>query len=267
MGGVEKNEILLYNYFRKDCVFKEYQIMKKVENKNNAMLMKMLRERQAKQNISYLTTDSGVYKFFKIMFIVLFIISTVLNLLFVLSEWGSLNANLMNADQLSELQQNQATGIKNGIYSVAIMSFILLFSALFLRLKKPVLQMVFSVIPAIILIFIYAGRLSEALGSGSYSSFIWKHLLPLGLLTVCSIVSAIIHLRQNILDKKGCNEISETIYRRYSVMADSITPEQWEAIMADYKPLEPNSKKRSVKNRIKKENEALQKREGVDDSL
>lgn len=241
--------------------------MKKAENKSNAILLKLLRERQAKQNISYLTTDSGVYKFFKTMFIILLVICTILNLLFILGEWGGLNANLSNAGQLSELQQTQAAEIKNGIYSVGIMSVILLFSTLFLSIKKPVLQIIFSVIPAIILIFIYAGRLSEALGSGSYSSFVWKHLLPLGLLAVCSLVSAIIHLRQTMLDKKGCNEISETIYRRYSVMADAITPEQWAAILLDYKPLETKSKKRSVKNRIKKENKALPKNEGVDDSL
>lgn len=233
--------------------------MKRAENKIDTMLLKMLRERQAKQNISYLTTSSSVYKFFKVIFIILFVVCTVLNLFFILGEWGGLNANLMNSDQLSELQQSQATEIKNGIYSVGIMSVILLFSALFLRLKKPIFQILFSVIPAVILIFIYAGRLSEALGSGSYSSFVWKHLLPLGLLSVCSLVTAIIHIRQNILDKKGCNEISETIYRRYSVMADSITAEQWKAIMADYKPLETKNQKRSVKNRIKKEKAASQK--------
>ena len=101
---------------------------------------------------------------------------------------------------------------------------------------------------------IFAGRLSEALNAGDYSSFVFKHLLPLSIFAICGVLAAIIELRQKILDKKGCAEISEKIYKKFSLMAENISEEQWQSVLNDYKAEKPKSKKRSVKSRLRKEN-------------
>ena len=252
MGRVENFLILLYN--RLITIKLGEMFMSKAKNNTNDILLKMLRERQIKQNIYYLTTDSGLFNFLKVLFYIFTVVCTIINLLFLLGEWGGLNANLANAGNLSDLQQTQVAQIKNGIYSVLIISVILLSSALFFKLKKPILYGLTSLFSGGILIMIFAGRLSDALGSGDYSSFIFKHLLPLGIFIICGVFAAIIHLRQNILDKKGCREISEKIYTKYSVMAENITEEQWQGILNEYSAETPKSKKRSVKHRLRKEN-------------
>ena len=222
-------------------------------NNTNPVLLKMLREKQVKQNIYYLTTESGLFSFLKVMLYISAIVCTAINLIFLLGQLGGLSANLANANTLNDLQQSQVAEIKNGIYSVAVMGVVLLLSLLFFKLKRPILYGGLGLFSGLVLIFVYADRLSEALGAGSYSSFIFKHLIPLGIFILCSVLAAIIHFRGNLLDKKGLNEISEKIYSKYSVLAENITPEQWESILAEYKSEPPKSKKRSIKNRLRKE--------------
>lgn len=225
----------------------------KQQTEQNKILLKMLRERQQKQNIRYLTTKHNFYKFCKVMFRLLLVVCTALNIIFLISQWSSLQVTLANAGDLSDLQQQEVSEMKNGIYSVGVLSIVMLFSELFLDIKKPLFKIAFSLIPGILLLTTYASRLSDALDAGDYSSFIWKHLVPIGLFMLFALMAGIIHLRQLYKDKKGMNEISEEIYKRYSVLAENITPEQWETILADYQPAKPKSKKRSVKARLRKE--------------
>ncbi len=225
----------------------------KQQTKQDKILLNMLRERQQKQNICYMTTNHSFYKFCKFMFRLLLGVCTVINIIFLLGQWGGLQVTLANAGDLSDLQQQEVSEMKNGIYSVGVLSIVMLFSELFLDIKKPLFKIAFSLIPGILLLTTYASRLSDALDAGDYSSFIWKHLVPIGLFMLFALMACIIHLRQLYKDKKGMNEISEEIYKRYSVLAENITPEQWETILADYQPAKPKSKKRSVKARLRKE--------------
>ena len=227
--------------------------MKKAEHSLDTALYKMLRERQRKQNIVYMTTDHSCYKFCKGMLRLLLILCTAINIIFLLGQWGGLQANLSHADTLSDLQQQQVADIKNGIYSVGALGVLLLGTELFLDLKKPLLHMIFAILPGSLLLVTYASRLSDAMNAGDYSPFLLKHVLPLGLLMLFALATGLIHLRQKYKDKKGMEEIGEEIYKRYSVLADAITPEQWETILADYQPAAPVSKKRSVKARLRKE--------------
>ncbi len=225
-------------------------------NNTNLTLLKMLREKQIKQNISYLTIESGIFKFLSVIFWLSAIVCIVINLLFLLGQWGTLNANLANADVLNDLQQTQVAEIKNGIFSVLVMSIILLLSTLFFKLKRPILYGVLGLFSGLILIFTYADRLSEVLSAGDYSSFVFKHLIPIGIFMICGVTASIIHFRGEFLDKKGCREISEKIYTKYSVLVENITEEQWQNILNEYKAEAPKSKKRSVKHRLRKENKS-----------
>lgn len=230
--------------------------MRQKISKTDQKLIELLRQKQAKLDIHYLTTDSGVYRVFQVPFYLLTAVAALINLIYLFGMSGRLRANLSNVDSLSELQAKQAADVKNSLYTVAIMGVLLLAAAFFLRFKRPILQLIFTLLPSGVLLWTYASQLSESLQSGSYQSFVFKHLLPLGLLMLCSLVTGIIHLRQRLLDRKGCEEISEQIYRKYSVLADHITPEQWEEILAGYQPDQSRSKKRSVKQRAKKQREA-----------
>ena len=77
------------------------------------------------------------------------------------------------------------------------------------------------------------------------------HLLPIVLLALFCIIKSVIEIRQDILDKKGMEEIATEIYKRYSVMADNISDSQWQDILKDCKAPEKKPK-RSVKAKIRK---------------
>lgn len=233
--------------------------MKQKISASDQKLMQMLRQKQEKLNIHYLKTDSTVYRVCRVLFYIQSAICTLINLAYLLGVSGRLNANLSAAEGLSDYQSGQAADIKSSLYSVGIMGALLLIGAVFMAIRKPIAQLIFTLFPGGILLWVYSSRLSEAISGGSFGSFVWKHLLPIGLLILFSLITGIIHIRQRLLDRRGCLEISERIYRQYAVMADHITPEQWEEILREYKPEESRSKKRSVKRRAQKHREKDQR--------
>ena len=60
------------------------------------------------------------------------------------------------------------------------------------------------------------------------------------------LVACIIAIRQKHYDTAGCREIAESIYRRYSISAQSISAEQWQQLL--------NSTSAAPKPRGKKRN-------------
>ncbi len=227
--------------------------MKKNQKSEKAILLRMLREKQANHNIHYATTDGSVYRFFSFFFWVSLIVCTGIHLLFLLSQSGYLQATLANAEALSDLQREEITGVKNGMISVGVLGALLLGSAVFKRLEQPLFQIIFTLLPTAGLIANFATRLSEAIQGGDYNSLFWKHLFPLNLLSLCSLVCGIVQMRQQKKDKKGMQEISEKIYQRYSSLAQDISNEEWLQLLTEWEPQEPKSKKRSVKVRRKKQ--------------
>ena len=224
------------------------------EKENAKKLIKLLRQKQAKLGVSYLTTESYIYKTFRLLFYIAFGVLFIINMLYLLSVYVDLNVVLTNAGELDARQITEVSAIKNTLSTVLIMTVIMVLSAVFMILKSPLLQLIFSFVSSLGLIFAFATGLSQQLEGGNYDVFIFRHVLPLLLFVIFSIITAIIHIRQNILDKKGCNEIADSIYRKYSNTAQNINEEQWALILAEYQPL-TKSKKRSVKARIRKSSE------------
>lgn len=219
----------------------------------NKALLKMLREKQAKLGIDYIKTDGGFYMTFKILFYILLSACTIINILFILGEATSLAANLAYLKEPSTLQSTQIATIKNSIYTVCIFGTLLILSVIFLNKKRPVLKLAFTIFPCVILIVNYYGSMSKEIEAGNYTSFMLKHLLPLGFLMVCAVITSVIELRQTYLDKKGMDEIAVKIYAEYSALADNITEEQWLNILNDYEPSKKGKKHKNKKERIKTE--------------
>ena len=217
-------------------------------------LIDMLRQKQQKQGIKYLTTKSGIYKLTNVCFWIFVIISTVINLIYILSASAQLSANLGAAQGLSDYQKSQASGIKSSIYTVAVFGIILMASLVFAAMKKYIIKACTCVIPAVVLIFNYKYAMSENIDAGNIKPFIFKHLVPLALSVIFCIVSVIIAQRQKILDKKGIAEISEKVYKKYSVMANDLSDEQWQTVLQEYSP-ENKKFKRSQRKKAKKDSE------------
>lgn len=202
--------------------------------KTDEVLLKMLRQKQEKLGIYYLKTDGGLYKCLAVIFYIAFAVCTLINILFVLSNSLALSANLSYIESPSNLQATEISAIKNSLYSVCAFSILLIPSSIFLKKKKSVLQLIFSLLPGAALLATFYSSMSDNINAGTYAPFLLKHLLPIGILFICSIITAVIELRQRYFDKKGTEEIASNIYQRHSALADNITEEQWQDILREY---------------------------------
>jgi hypothetical protein len=121
-------------------------------------------------------------------------------------------------------------------------------SVFFISYKKYIPSVCFGVVPSALLIIVCYNSMSQHIDGGTFAPFIFKHLLPLCLIIISLTVCGTIGIRQKVLDKKGTDEISEKIYRRYNLLADNITEAQWQELLAEYPTA--NAKKRHKRKEI-----------------
>jgi heme exporter protein D len=217
--------------------------MKKTESE--LILLSMLRQKQYNMDIYYLTTDCLLYKALKVLFYILFVLCTGINILCSVSWSAQLGADLSVLQGATSVQSQVAAEIRGSITTVVIFGALLFVGALFTKYHKSIPAVCFSVVPSAILLYTFYNRLSEAISTGHYAFFVWVHAVPLGLLMLCSIVMGAIEISQNILDKKGMEEVATEIYEKYSVLAEDISDAQWNELLNSYKKPE---KKKKVKN-------------------
>ena len=203
---------------------------KKVQN---AALIKLLRAKQQKKGIKYLTTDSPVYRFFAVFSYIFFLITFFCNSFYILGNFGKLSSVYRNAKDYSEYVAGQISSAETNTITVLIATVFLVVSVVFLLLKKPVLQISFSLLPSVVCLYTIATGFNETLSLSTGKDFFFKFLLPTSLYVLFSAVASVICLRQKIKDKKGTQKISEDIYLRFSVTADSLTEEEWENLLAE----------------------------------
>lgn len=223
------------------------------KSKSDKILLNLLRQKQKKDGISYITTKSISYKIVRFSFLAVMIICLAINIIYLLGVSGQLNANLQFAEELMDFQKEEIAEIRASIKIVGFLTVALFLGEVAIWFKQPILQILFTVIPGIAMIFHFESRLSDTINDGDSAAFTYRHLIPLIILCLLCLISAGLHLRQKIKDKRGCREISEMIYEKYQVLAKDITEEQWETVLEEYQPAVTGSKKRSVRKRKEKE--------------
>lgn len=228
--------------------------VKNMKNKKpkstKAILLTLLRKKQSKGIMPYITTKSTSYKIFRWSFFALVLICTFINLLYIFGKSNELNANLANMGEVQLHQEPEIAHIKASINIMSYATIGLVLSEVFIWFKLPFLQLISCLASSLTIIF----RMSSEIKDPTENVLARNHIIPLSALCFFCIVSASLYLHQLYKDKKGCNEISEIIYKKYGAIAKDISPDEWDTVLAEYDPHKSNSKKRSVKARLKKQN-------------
>lgn len=244
----------------------------KMPKTTKEILLMLLRKKQSKGFMPYLTTKDTSYKIFRWSFFVCVIICTFINLFYILGTLGKIDAMVTYKNTMgTEIEPHQKLEIEYMYTSVNIMvvsTFGIILSEIFVWLKRPLLQMLSCIASSITIIV----RMNQEIirfakdTDPNSNTLTNNQIIPLVILCLCCIVSASIHLRQLYKDKKGCEEISEIIYKKYGAIAKDISPDEWDDILAEYDPEKTSSKKRSVKNRIKKQKAKDEKENAKEDN-
>lgn len=222
----------------------------KTPKTSKEVLITLLRKKQAKEGLNYITTKSTSYRIVRWLFFAVVIYCTLINLFYILGKAGEMSANLANMGTPQPHQELEITRLYITLNIMVVAAVGIVLSEIFVWLKLPILQIVFSVVSGITII----ARLSSEINDPTSNTLAANHIIPLAILCVLGAVSGGLHIRQLYKDKKGCDKISEIIYNKFGVVAKDISPDEWDNVLAEYNPEKSASKKRSVKARRKKEN-------------
>lgn len=219
-----------------------------MNNDQQQILISYLRKKQQEQGIKYLTTDDRPYKVLRFFLTVLFCLCIAINILYLLSNYSLLKTNMSFLSNPNSLQKTQIAAIRGSLLTVGLMTVALLACFILLLCKKYLLHITGTAFCCFVLIWHFALRLSD---HGSTLTLLVRHAVPLIVLFALSAAVGIIALRQQKKDKDGCNEIAGQIYNKYSLLAENLNEEQWNEALRAFE-LPSQSKKRSVKTRLKK---------------
>lgn len=221
----------------------------------NKILLELLAQKQVKQGISYCKTSDPVYKTFYAIYFLAFLICSFINLLYFVSTLSDMSVKLANKTTIiNDIQASEISEIKNSLIAVGVMGIAMIVSFILGRLKRPLPQFITGAFSAVILLITYITRLTTNIGAGDYTALFWRHLLPLAVFTVSLTVCCVIAMRQKHIETKGCQEIAEAIYRRYSISATNVDQTQWQQMLEDYalEAAEKKQRKKAKKKRDKK---------------
>lgn len=217
--------------------------------KNENILLKM-HGKEAKAGITRTNVDHTLGKTCKVFYIIAFICSAVIHLLYLLSVWMDKENTVSNIgiENLTVLQEDQLAQINNSLILVAILS-ILLIAGLVLLIKRAFIPaLVINTVSPVVLALHFAERMSDTLSaSGLLCSYTYKHLIPLALLFVSSLVYCIIGIRFNVSENKAYTAFCDALYVAHSDEFDKITDEEWESFLSTYEPPQKPKKTRSEK--------------------
>lgn len=215
----------------------------KVPKTSKDVLLTLLRKKQAEEGLRYITTKSTSYRIIRWLFFAAVVYCTLINLFYIIGKSGEMAANLANMGAPQPHQELEIARLYTTLNIMVVATIGIVLSEIFVWLKMPVLQIVFSVASSITII----ARLYSEIKDPTGSTLAANHIIPLVILCVFGAISSTLHIHQLYRDKQGCNEISAIIYQKYGMIAKDISPDEWNNILLEYKPEKPVSKKRSVK--------------------
>lgn len=226
------------------------KIMKnKAPKTSKEVLLTLLRTKQEKEGLSYITTKSTSYRIIRWLFFAAVVYCTLINLFYIIGKSGEMAANLAYMGTPQPHQELEIARLYTTLNIMFVAAVGIVLSEIFVWLKLPLLQFIFSIAASITII----ARLSSEISDPTSSTLAANHVIPLAVLCVLGTASAALHLHQLYKDKQGCDAISAIIYQKYGMVAKDISPDEWNSILEEYKPEKPASKKRSVRARLKKE--------------
>lgn len=219
----------------------------KAPKTSKEVLLTLLRKKQANEGFGYITTKSTSYRIVRWIFFAAVIYCTLINLFYILGKSGEMAANLANMGTPQPHQELEIARLYTTLNIMFVAAVGIVLSEIFVWFKLPLLQAVFSIAASVTIIV----RLSSEIKDPTSSTLAANHIIPLVIFCVFACVSAGLHLHQLYKDKKGCDEISAIIYNKFGVVAKELSPDEWDNVLAEYKPEKKASKKRSKKEKVK----------------
>lgn len=175
---------------------------------------------EEKRGISYAKTDGKLYKTFKVLYVLVFVYTMVMNAFFILG---------------NVLSETQFEALKNSVYTVLGLSAVLIASLVVMHFKNHIwanlISLALNILSGSGLGFTFGLLLQDVIGFKA--SFYWRHLIPLCLIVVLSVLLTVVAVRATVKTQKNYKKIVENIYNSHSISAQNsnFTAEEWDEIL------------------------------------
>ena len=173
-------------------------------------ILNKIYEKQKKQKNGYIRPGSNGYMFFKVMVIISFAVNAFISIFsdlsYFLRNFVALTAGSGDAELLKTIKQNL----------IYITAFLLIFIASFVLIlcKKYIAGLITSSISSIGLMISFAKILSNHLEVYGYLYYILKHLGPLTVYLIFTVLICIFGIRANIKTKKEYLAFTDKDYKK-----------------------------------------------------
>lgn len=188
-------------------------------------ILRRVRMIEEKNGIKYAKTDGRLYKTLRVLYIIVFAYTMVINLLYI----AGMAFVYGGTDGFKD--------IANSFISVCICTGLMIagFVLSFFRFKLA--AGIISIVPEIFLIPVFGVELRDSFGfMGFKTSFYWRHLAPLAILIILMTATTIIALRAKLKTEKQYKKVTDNLYKLYKESGADLTDEQWEEFLANYDP-------------------------------
>ncbi len=184
---------------------------------------------EQKNGINYAKTDGILYKTLRVIYSVIFFYTVIINLLFIAGMF------------LVRYGTDNFKSVKNLLISVCVCTGVMLAGYVMSFFKFKLTAGIISVLPEILLIPLFGNAMKDSLGLFGFKySFYWRHLAPLVLLVILTVILTAIAVRARVKTEKQYKKVTENLYKLYDVTvgneADGISDEQWETFLQTYDP-------------------------------
>lgn len=190
-------------------------------------VLKRVRMLEEKKGIRYAKTGGKLYTVLKVFYIIAFAAVAGMNLLYI--------AGMM----LVNYGTDRFSSVADSVITVAVCTAVLTagFVLSFFRFKLT--AGIMSVIPAVILIPVFALMLKDSFGFlGIKTSFYLRHFIPLALLIIFVVSMTVITVRERVKTKRQYTAVMENLYKVYNENSsdDVIDDEEWNKFVDSYDP-------------------------------
>ena len=191
-------------------------------------VLERVRILEQKNGISYVNTDSGVYKILKVLFILDFVYAMCIKSMYFLG---------IALDTTPRVYEYVTPAICTGI--LVLGCSLILFERQTIGYILNIIGFIMTLVSAIILMFEFNNQLQNATEVMINHKFTWAHLLPLSLLVVFSLPMVIIAVRAQFKTREMYNKVINDIYNKYSIeiaKGEEVDEQKWEEFIKEFDP-------------------------------
>jgi hypothetical protein len=173
---------------------------------------------EEKRGIVYAKTDGKLYKTIKAFYVLAFVYTMFMNLVFILGV---------------TLDSARFEVLANPFYTVVALTVGLIAALVIVGFKKylwaHIVSFALNLLSTVGLTVTFAKLLEDVIGYKT--SFYWRHLAPLAIILLLSLWMTIIAIKAIVKLKKTYKKIEENLYADYSAESENLTDEEWDDVL------------------------------------